>query len=164
MKLSVALKVALAYAAGLFCAYVTYVGANKLGTAVGKRLAPVVLPLLTSSSKARQTLGVFIVFGALISVSLGASEAIFATFMSVEELVSERLELEDWDGIDEIADTIFATIQRRRDLFTIQSRVFGTVPAILAALGFDAIHIVDVDDFPQGHDGPGDGGESATVH
>jgi hypothetical protein len=60
---------------------------------------------------------------------------------AVEKHVSEVLADEDWTRIDEIAEPLFDEIQRRRDLYTVQSRIFGVVPAILQALGFNAIHI-----------------------
>jgi len=164
MKPSTVAKLLVSHLAALVCAYTAHQGVLKLaallGTATGKRLAPVLNPLLTSPSTKRQTLGLALLIGAVVPLSFGAGAfgagTTLLTFAAVEKHVSEVLADEDWTRIDEIAEPLFAEIQRRRDLYTIQSRIFGVVPAILQALGFNAIHVYEGT--------TGDEAHEATVH
>jgi hypothetical protein len=164
MKPSTVAKLLVSHLAALVCAYTAHQGVLKLaallGTATGKRLAPVLNPLLTSDSPKRQALGIALAIGAIVPLSFGAgafgASVTLLTFASVEKHVSELLADEDWTRIDEIAEPLFDEIQRRRDLYTVQSRIFGVVPAILQALGFNAIHIYEGT--------TGDEAHEATVH
>jgi len=164
MKPSTVAKLLVSHLAALVCAYTAHQGVLKLaallGTATGKRLAPVLNPLLTSDSPKRQALGIALAIGAIVPLSFGAgafgASVTLLTFASVEKHVSELLADEDWTRIDEIAEPLFDEIQRRRDLYTVQSRIFGTVPAILQAMGFNAIHVYEGT--------TGDEAHEATVH
>lgn len=150
-KPSLVAKLVVSHLVAALCAYATYRGnlklAELLGTATGKRLAPVLNPLLTSPSPRRRTLGVALLVGVVVPLSggvgmLGATTTLL-TFVSVEKHLSDVLADEDWGKIDELVEPLFEEAQRRKDLFTVQSRIFGTVPAILQAMGFDAIRIYE---------------------
>lgn len=164
-KPSLVAKLVVSHLVAALCAYAAYAGnlklAEFLGTAAGKRLAPVVNPLLASTSPSRRALGVALLVGAVVPLAggVGMFSAVTTTltFVSVEKHLSDVLSDEDWSKLDEIAEPLFEEMQRRKDLFTIQSRVFGTVLALLQAVGFSAVHVYE------GTTGGGDV-QAASIH
>ena len=164
-KPSIVAKLVVSHLVAALCAYTAHRGnlklAELLGTAAGKRLAPVINPLFTSASPSRRSLGVALLVGAVVPLAGGAgmfgAVTTILTYVSVEKHLSEVLADEDWSKLDEIAEPLFEKVQRRKDLFTIQSSVFGTVPAILQAMGFNAIHVYEGTT-------DGDDEQAASVH
>ena len=153
MKISQGTKLAVSHLAGAFCAYAALLGmeelAKRLGGFVGARLAPVVNPLLMSDEPRRRALGFVLVFGTLVPLATGAgvasSAATMSTFFAVESAVSKALADEDWTVLDELGALVEAEVERRRHVFSIQSKIFGVVPAVLGILGIDIISVHEVD-------------------
>lgn len=127
-EVSEAAKLLTSHLVAILAASVTYGGmlqlAGLLGTAVGKRLAPVVVPLITSTSAGRRLLGwSLLAAGASVTggvVGAGGSAIVVGTFVGVEKLVADAIKDEDWTKLDAMADEL-------------ESAVYGTVSAIKQA-------------------------------
>lgn len=141
--ISDAAKLLTSHLVAILAASVTYVGmlqlAGLLGTAVGKRLAPVVVPLITSTSAGRRLLGwSLLATGASVAggvAGAGGSAVVMGTFVGVEKLVTDALAAEDWTKLDEMADELERELESRKRVYAFDSMVLGRGTAALRALG-----------------------------